>query len=137
MGSFRAPANSCSDTPSNAAICPCTPGNATRWSMPCGGSALLQDPVALPCRWAFSLACTQTLQPCLQPWFGIELGVCGTYSFNDSTWGKKEDEGEGESGLEIVYKELPRGMNSGAGHELDHLAQHPPSFCRGDGGSGT
>lgn len=67
-----------------------------RWPMPCGGSALLQDPVALPCRWASSFSCTQTLPPRLQYWSGVELGVCGTYSFNDRAWGQEEDEGEGE-----------------------------------------
>lgn len=59
------------------------------------------------------MACTQTLQPHLQPWFGVELGVCGTYSFNDRTWGKKKDEGEGERDLEIVYKELPMELDMG------------------------
>lgn len=99
-GSFRAPANSCSDTPSNAAICPCTPGSATRWPMPCEGSALLQDPVALPCRWAFSFSCTQTRPPRLQPWFGSELGVCGTYSFNDRAMGQGGGWGGGRKRLE-------------------------------------
>lgn len=69
-----------------------------------------------PC--VLSPAPTQTLQSHLQPWSGVWLGVCSTYSFNDRKWGRKEDEGEGESDLEIVYKEFPGGMNRGTGHGL-------------------
>lgn len=87
--------------------------------------------MALPCRWASSFSCTQTLPPCLQSWFGVELGVCGTYSFNDRAWGKEEDEGEGERDLEIVYKELPRGMSSGTGHEQTTWLSTRPHFIEG------
>ena len=123
------PGNSCSDAPgegcrdpSNAHICPWIPVNAIYGSRSQVGSGLLQNPVALSCRWTFSLACTQSPQPHPRSCVGPGLGVCGAYSFNDRTWGGKEDEGEGERGLEIVYKELPRGMNSGTGREL-----RPPS----------
>lgn len=73
-----------------------------------------------------------TLQPYLQPWLLVWIGVCGTYSFNDRRWGKSEDEGEEERSGSFVH-ETPyvRWVNSGAEHELrPRSSAARPAFYR-------